>query len=119
MAEPLHCYRCGASLDALSLPLSRQDLCPDCGHYLHVCRMCRSWDPQVARQCREDDADEVMDKEKANFCDWFVPSPGRFDDAAAGDRARAERKLAALFGSDEAQADDEDAATRAAEDLFR
>lgn len=120
MAETLQCYRCGGSLSALSLPLSRQDQCPDCGHYLHVCRMCRSYDPQVAKQCREDDAEEVMDKEKANFCDWFVPAARRFDDTAVAERARAEQRLGALFGETPASAeDDEDALTRAAKDLFR
>ena len=53
MAEELICYRCGASLESLSLPLSRQDECPSCTVYVHVCRMCKYYDPQVPKQCRE------------------------------------------------------------------
>lgn len=115
----LQCYSCGASLEALSLPLSRRDLCPECSRDLHCCRMCESWDPNVPKQCREDDAEEVMDKEKANFCDWFIPAAGRYDGAGAGEHARAERKLSALFGGDGDSSGDDDDLTRAAEDLFR
>ena len=120
MSAELQCYRCGRSLAELSLPLSRQDQCPDCAHYLHACRMCIHLDRQVPKQCREDDAEEVKDKEKPNFCDWFEPAAGRFDGGSAGHAARAERQLAALFGDDDTGGDDEDdAARRAAEDLFR
>jgi len=119
MTEVLECYRCGASLAALSLPLSRQDLCPDCGHYLHACRMCVNYDPSVPKQCREDDAEEVFDKEKPNFCDWFEPATGRFDRSAAGRHAQAERRLAALFGDGQDADEDDDSLKRAAEDLFR
>lgn len=119
MAEILQCFRCGASLDALSLPLSRQDMCPQCARYLHVCRMCEFFDPRIARQCREDDAEEVMDKEKPNFCDWFKPAPNRFDDSGASAASRAEQQLASLFGESDAAAQDADDAAEAADDLFR
>jgi hypothetical protein len=97
MAHNIRCYRCGASLTALSLPLSRQDECPECENYLHVCRMCVFYDRNVPKQCREDDAEEVTEKERLNFCEWFKPSDSAFD---------ADRK------------DQEDAAREALEDLF-
>lgn len=98
MDETIACYRCGASLEALSLPLSRRDLCPGCGGYLHVCRMCRHYDPGVPRQCREDDAEDVNDKELANFCDYFVVAAGAFDAARRQQSDRARDALDALFG---------------------
>ena len=97
MSHSIACYRCGASLAALSLPFSRQDECPACENYLHVCRMCIYYDPSVTRQCREDGAEEVREKDRLNFCDWFKPSDAAFDAA---------RK------------DEEDDARSAAEDLF-
>lgn len=117
----LSCHRCGASLAALSLPLSRRDLCPECSAELHVCRMCELYDPAVPKQCREDDAEEVMNKERANFCDWFRPSADAFDPARAKRAARAEGELAALFGEDGADSreDGVDDAVREAEKLFR
>ena len=94
----LHCYRCGRSLEALSLPLSRMDLCPDCGVEIHVCRMCRHYAPSAPDACDEDDAPEVRNKTIANFCDYFDPDPDAFQDGEgqADEKARAE--LDALFG---------------------
>ena len=51
--KSLSCWRCGAALAKLTLPLSRLDECPSCSMPLHVCRMCVHYDPAVARQCRE------------------------------------------------------------------
>ena len=51
--EGLVCWKCGASLAALSLPLRRQDECKACGAELHVCRLCEFYDTSVARSCRE------------------------------------------------------------------
>lgn len=119
MTDILQCYRCGAGLEELGLPLSRRDECPGCERYLHCCRMCVHFDPQVPKQCREDDAEEVTDKEKPNFCDWFEPAAGRFDDAGAGAAARAESQLAALFGDSDSGDDSPDPLQQAAEELFR
>ncbi|MDX1518420.1 MAG: hypothetical protein R3288_16345 [Woeseiaceae bacterium] len=121
MSHNYVCYRCGGSLSALSLPFSRRDECPQCENYLHVCRMCRHYDRDVPRQCREDDADDVKEKEQLNFCDYFEPAGNAFDAAGkkAADRAAAE--LDALFGdaaADDAGAPDDDALSDA-EKLFR
>lgn len=97
MTHTISCYRCGASLQALSLPLSRQDECPDCGNYLHVCRMCVNFDPHVPRQCREDGAEDVKEKERPNFCDWFKPSESAFDAKRKDDEDQARAALDALF----------------------
>ena len=32
----------------------------------------------VAKHCREPIAEEVKDKERANFCDYFKPRPGAY-----------------------------------------
>ncbi len=80
MSHNIACYRCGASLASLSLPLSRQDECPECYNYLHVCKMCTYFDPHVPRQCREDGAEDVREKDRLNFCDWFKPSDTAFDE---------------------------------------
>lgn len=102
MTDVIACFRCGASLDALSLPLSRRDQCPECSADLHVCKMCVHYDPSVTRQCREDGADDVTEKERVNFCDWFKPSSGAFDPGRKADADQAEAALASLFGdSDE------------------
>jgi hypothetical protein len=75
-------------------------MCGNCGIELHVCRMCVHFDAGVARQCREDDAEDVHEKERANFCEWFEPSPeaGR---GQSGSSQGAANELAALFGDAE------------------
>lgn len=100
MSHSLRCYRCGEGLAALSLPLSRHDQCPACSADLHVCKMCVHFDAQVPRQCREDGAEDVTEKERPNFCDWFKPSAAAFDPSRKEAAAAARDELAALFGDD-------------------
>jgi hypothetical protein len=120
VADVLHCYRCGESLETLTLPLSRRDECPRCRVELHVCRMCFYYDPRAPEGCAEDDAEEVTNKTRANFCDYFRPdpaarAPGEFEADLA---ARAQ--FDSLFGGgDDASASNEDPNLSAAEDLFK
>ena len=60
--------------------------------------MCEFYDTSVSRSCREPIADEVRDKERANFCGYLKPIPGVYQakDGTAADEAKA--KLASLFG---------------------
>jgi len=64
--------------------------------------MCRHFDPHITRQCREDGAEDVKEKEQPNFCDWFVPSENAFDPDRKSASDAAQSALDALFGdSDE------------------
>jgi hypothetical protein len=93
----LVCWKCGASLEQLSLPLRRLEECGACRAELHVCRLCEFFDPAVAKSCREPVAEEVKDKTRANFCDYFRPKAGAHTvGAGTADTARAQ--LDALFG---------------------
>jgi hypothetical protein len=103
-AEPLACYRCGASLAALTLPLARLDECPQCRVHLHVCRMCTHYAPRLTDACDEDDAIEVRDKQSANFCDYFRPNPGAYTTKDNEAETAARAQLSALF--DGASSDD-------------
>jgi hypothetical protein len=98
MPHDLVCWRCGVSLAELSLPLRRKEECPACRAELHVCRLCRAYDPHVTKKCREDGAEEVKHKDQANFCDWFKPRPGAFDAAGAAAERAAKAQLDSLFG---------------------
>lgn len=97
MAHGICCYRCGASLEALSLPFSRQDECPECSNYLHVCKMCVYYDRHVPRQCREDGAEDVRDKDRLNFCDWYKPSNKAFNADRKDEEDQAKAALNDLF----------------------
>ena len=99
MDNELECYRCGASLGGLSLPLRRLEQCPDCEVELHVCRMCTHYAPARPKQCDEEDAEEVRNKTAANFCDFYQPAKGRLDPDLQSAEARASAELDALFGT--------------------
>lgn len=119
MPTEFRCYRCGESLAALTLPFSRRDECPACSVHIHVCRMCEFFDPAAVRQCREDDAEEVKEKDRVNFCEWFKPRADAFDPQRAQQELKARMELAALFGEGEEEAPGDDEELRKAEDLFR
>ena len=81
--------------------------------------MCRQFDPAVPRQCREDDAEDVVDKEKANFCEWFNPSETAFDPTLKGEADAAQQALESLFSEDDASAALSDDSLDEAEKLFK
>ena len=75
MEEPtLVCWKCGTALKGVPMPLSRRAECLACHAELHVCRLCHFYAPRVEGKCREDRAEEVREKERANFCDYFTPA---------------------------------------------
>ena len=57
--------------------------------------MCSFYDPKAYNECREPNADRIVDKEKANFCDYYKIGGGSSDP----DKERKEQlaKAAALF----------------------
>lgn len=68
------CYACGASLASVVAErgaVSRGASCPSCGRDVRVCRNCKFYDPSYHNECREANAERVVDKEKANFCDYY------------------------------------------------
>ena len=98
MTEKLVCWKCGAALDGLPLPLSRLAECEACRADLHVCRLCKSYDPRSNGDCDEQRADEVRDKERANFCDYFEPRPDAYTATDNREADKAKTELEALFG---------------------
>ena len=94
-----HCWSCGATLEGLIFPISRREECAECRAEIHACRMCAHYDPaETSKQCTEDDAEKVQDKQAANFCDYFTIADKAWDagEISAAEGARA--ALAALFG---------------------
>ncbi len=52
--------------------VARSDTCPHCGNDLKSCKQCGFYDPHAYNECKEVMAERVVDKERANFCDYFV-----------------------------------------------
>lgn len=118
VAATLVCWKCGADLRSLPTPLSRMAECPSCKTELHVCRLCQWYDARTTRQCAEIRAEEIVNKERANYCDWFKARPNAFDARAQTKASNAKSKLDALFGGTDSKPEPEDAARAAVERLF-
>jgi len=98
MSESTTCWKCGGPLQELLLPLARHEECPHCRAQLHVCRMCVYFDTAAPQQCREPVADNVSDKQCANFCGYFQINPQAYTDPS--DQAADSQQLDALFGDE-------------------
>jgi ribosome-binding protein aMBF1 (putative translation factor) len=88
------CFACQTEI-AGDTVVGRQAFCPSCGADLHVCRNCAFYEPGAYNDCREPQAERVVDKIRSNFCDYF-----RFQNGAgkAGTpAAAAKEKLEACF----------------------
>lgn len=119
MSSKRVCWKCGAPIGALPLPLSRLAECPSCRTELHVCRMCRFYDTGVAKHCREPIAEEVKDKQRANFCGYLELADDAYHapDLASEQVARA--RLDDLFGGAQGKSSASDQHGGALNDLFR
>ena len=68
------CAFCGQEIEVTDR-IGRDDRCPRCANDLHCCLQCAFYDPAAHHECRESSAEFVSDKEKANFCDYYVFDP--------------------------------------------
>lgn len=78
--------------------------------------MCTFYDVRSAKHCREPIADEVLDKQRANFCGYFYARPDAYQAAATADQTA---QLEALFGNTPNSAAADQAAHKSAADLAR
>lgn len=101
METQLVCWKCGALLDDIPLPLARLAECLVCCTELHVCLSCEFYDTRVAKHCRETIAEEVKDKARANFCDYFQLRANAFQPHDDTEERAARSQLDALFGANQ------------------
>ncbi len=66
------CFSCHTPIDKNNY--HRLDSCAHCGRDTHVCRNCDHHDRAFNNECKESSAERVVEKEKTNFCDYFVPT---------------------------------------------
>ena len=66
------CYSCKTTLDYKEgVQVGRSEECPKCMISIRCCRMCVFYDTTAYNSCKETSADRILEKEKANFCDYF------------------------------------------------
>jgi len=90
------CYKCKKEI-RINKIVGRKDVCPFCQADLRCCLHCRHYDLSLYNQCRESQADRVLDKERSNFCDYFSFWDSRADDRTKNSKETARDKLEALF----------------------
>ncbi len=90
----MRCAACNKHVDIKGKILFR-DECPLCGADLHVCKNCLFYDLGADNDCRESSAELVLEKDRANFCEYFQPE----DENESGNNSTDEikMKLEALF----------------------
>lgn len=57
--------------------MGRSESCENCGWDARVCKNCRFYDTRAYRECLEEQAELVKDKDKRNFCSYFESSGAR------------------------------------------
>lgn len=90
----MNCFHCGRPI-AVNERVGFRAACPACDRPAHVCRNCAFYDPTYNNQCRENQAERVVAKDRANFCEYFTP--GRANATEAATRTDPRTKLDALF----------------------
>lgn len=94
-ASVTSCHRCGKAREG-SGPVGRTETCDGCGADLHVCRNCDFHDLAAYNECRESRAERVLEKDLANFCDWFRGKQAARKKGTT-DQDTARKKLETLF----------------------
>ena len=95
------CYNCGKHPGKISI--YRNTECPVCGKDLKVCLNCEFYDRNAHWQCRENISEEVRDKDRGNFCDYFRYS-SKIDSSIGGEYKKntnnAKNDFMKLFGDE-------------------
>jgi hypothetical protein len=100
------CWKCNAALVNVILPMSRREECTACSADQHVCKMCIFYDGN--KGCNEDQAEDVSDMERANFCDYFKPQILSKNLVVKSKSEQAKADFAALFGDEIPEQNQED-----------
>ncbi|MGL4987577.1 MAG: hypothetical protein ACRC5H_10660 [Treponemataceae bacterium] len=63
------CWKCKKTINGLT---GFRDECPYCHADVHCCKNCTFYSIDSHYECHEDVDERVSNKEKANFCEYFV-----------------------------------------------
>jgi hypothetical protein len=75
MPRRVCCHACSADLE-FDDPIGRSARCPRCASEVRCCLNCRFHDISSYNDCAEPSAERVLEKDRANFCDYFSPGGG-------------------------------------------
>jgi hypothetical protein len=91
------CFNCNKEIElSTSGSPGRKEECPACRSDLHCCKNCVFYDSGAYNECREPQAERVVDKERGNFCDYFTFKTGVSGESGTK-KSSALKELDALF----------------------
>ncbi|HYC55563.1 MAG TPA: hypothetical protein VEL28_11585 [Candidatus Binatia bacterium] len=90
------CHSCG-SRTTFDGVVGRSARCDRCGLDLRCCRTCRFHDASAYNECAEPSAERVVEKDRANFCDYYSPRQQGAAAAATAASSDAQSALDNLF----------------------
>jgi hypothetical protein len=97
--EMKRCHACLKELE-IKIPVGRQETCPFCQSDLHCCLNCAFYVMGSYNSCREPQAERVIEKNRSNFCGYFVFRDSVQDNKEKEIRDGVKAKLEALFKVD-------------------
>ena len=93
----IKCFSCGNVLDFPPGNVGRTATCPKCSADIRTCRNCQHFNPNAYNECNESAAERVVEKERANFCDYFRLAGANVHHRAEQVKSDALKKLDDLF----------------------
>jgi len=90
------CWKCNKEIAVEAV--YRNTECPLCHADLHCCKACKFYAPGSHFDCKENVDAGVTDKEKSNFCDFFMINTQVSANASDSKVQAARSAAAALFG---------------------
>lgn len=79
--------------------MGRSEECPSCRSDVRVCLNCDFYDKSAYNDCRESNAERVVEKNRRNFCDYFRPRSAGTGNLGSGVKSKEEmlKELDKLF----------------------
>ncbi|MFI3257094.1 MAG: hypothetical protein R3Y36_02220 [Spirochaetales bacterium] len=59
----------------LHSPIAKTAICPHCNADVRCCRNCKHYSKGSYHDCNEAVDENISDKERSNFCEWFSLQP--------------------------------------------
>jgi hypothetical protein len=94
----MKCYKCSSELDfKIGETVGRSAECAVCRSDVRCCCNCEFYDAKSYNECSEPQAERVVEKERANFCDYFRLGQKTGENSAEQAKEEALKKLNDLF----------------------
>lgn len=100
MAASIVCWKCGAEISNLLLPIGRYTQCSTCKADLHICIACQNYNPKMISKCDHPSGEVTQDLKLANYCEYFSPQANAYNSAQSTANDDARGRLEALFNRD-------------------